>query len=318
MCRAAEYLLPVLCGVALALLFFFFQKDLGPALFICTVFLAVYAIARGRVGLAIAGLLLLVAGFYLGYLLHVSPTLVTRVRMWQSPWDNAVAGGNQVTHAIWAMATGGTFGTGLGLGDSRYLPAGHTDLILAAIGEELGAIGLFVVAVLYAILTWRGLRIARLAASDYGVFLAMSLTLFLIVPALIMASGILGVTPLTGVVTPFLSYGGSAMAANFVAIGALASIQTDTRPAGDFAPFRVQARWLAGVLGALAVVLVAVAINIQVIHADEFVVRPHLGIQADGGRRFEYNPRVMDLVRRMPRGSVFDRRGCPWRPTTRP
>ena len=77
--------------------------------------------------------------------------------MWQSPWDNAVPGGDQVTHAIWALATGGSFGTGLGLGDTRYLPAGHTDLILAAIGEELGAAGLLLVAVLYALR-----RLARL------------------------------------------------------------------------------------------------------------------------------------------------------------
>jgi len=95
-----EYVLPVLVGVAAALMFFFFQKDLGPALFLCCVFLAVYAVARGRVGMAVTGLVLLAAGFYLGYRLHVSATLADRVRMWQSPWDNAVAGGNQVTHAI--------------------------------------------------------------------------------------------------------------------------------------------------------------------------------------------------------------------------
>ena len=141
-CRASTTCCPVIVGVVAALLFFFFQKDLGPALFLCCVFLAVYAVARGRVGMAVTGLLLLAAGFYLGYRLHVSATLAERVRMWQSPWDNAVAGGNQIAHAIWGMATGGTFGTGLGLGDSRYLPAGHTDLILAAIGEELGAAGL--------------------------------------------------------------------------------------------------------------------------------------------------------------------------------
>ena len=92
-------------------MFFFFQKDLGPALFLCCVFLAVYAVARGRVGMAVTGLVLLAAGFYLGHRLQVSATLADRVRMWQSPWDNAVAGGNQVTHAIWAMATGGMFGT---------------------------------------------------------------------------------------------------------------------------------------------------------------------------------------------------------------
>ena len=75
---------------------------------------------------------------------------------------------------MWALATGGPFGTGLGLGNTRYLPAGHTDLILAAVGEELGAVGLVAVAVLFAIIAWRGFRIARHASSDYGFFLAMS------------------------------------------------------------------------------------------------------------------------------------------------
>jgi cell division protein FtsW (lipid II flippase) len=306
-----EYVLPVLVGVAAALMFFFFQKDLGPALFLCCVFLAVYAVARGRVGMAVTGLVLLSAGFYLGYRLQVSATLADRVRMWQSPWDNAVAGGNQVTHAIWAMATGGVFGTGLGLGDSRYLPAGHTDLILAAIGEELGAIGLLGVAGLFAILAWRGFRIGRLAAHDYGFFLATALTLFLIFPALIMASGVVGITPLTGVVTPFLSYGGSAMLANFAALGLLAAIHADRRPANDFEPFRVPMRYLGATLGLCALVLCGVVVRVQVLAADDYIVKPHLGMHADGGRRFEYNPRMLDLIRRLPRGTIYDRRGLP-------
>jgi cell division protein FtsW (lipid II flippase) len=306
-----EYVLPVLVGVAAALMFFFFQKDLGPALFLCCVFLAVYAIARGRVGMAAAGLGLLALGFYAGYRLNVSATLAERVRMWQSPWDNAVAGGNQITHAIWAMASGGTFGTGLGLGDSRYLPAGHTDLIFAAIGEELGALGLVAVGLMFAVVAWRGFRIARLAASDYGFFLATALTLFLILPALIMASGVMGVTPLTGVVTPFLSYGGSAMLANFAALGLLAAIHADRRPAHDFAPFRVPMRVLSGVLGACAVLLAGVMLRVQVVNADELAIKPHLGVHADGGRRFEYNPRLLDLIRDLPRGTIVDRRGLP-------
>ena len=306
-----EYVLPVVVGVAAALVLFFLQKDLGPALFLSCVFLAVYAVARGRMGMATAGFALLVSGFYVGYRLHVSSTLVDRVRMWQSPWDNAVAGGDQVTHAMWAMATGGPFGTGLGLGDSRYLPAGHTDLILAAIGEELGVIGLVVVAVAYAVMAWRGFRIGRLAPNDYGFFLATALTLFLIVPALVMASGVTGVTPLTGVVTPFLSYGGSAMVANFAALGMLASIHGDRRPSGDFRPFRAPIKWLGTVLGVCALTLVALVINMSVVRADDYVVRPHLGVQADGGRRYEYNPRVLDIVRQMPRGTVYDRRGLP-------
>jgi cell division protein FtsW (lipid II flippase) len=307
----AEYVLPVLIGVTAALVFFFFQKDLGPALFLCSVFLAVYAVARGRLGMAVAGLSLLTSGFYLGYRLQISSTLADRVRMWQSPWDNAVDGGNQLPHAVWAMATGGLFGTGLGLGDSRYLPAGHTDLILAAIGEELGGMGLIAVAGLFAVVAWRGFRIGRMASSDYGFFLATALTLFLIVPVLIMASGIMGVTPLTGVVTPFLSYGGSAMLANFAGLGLLAAIHRDQRAPNDFEPFRVPMRYLGGALGLCALALVGVAMRVQVVSADSYVVKPHLGVQADGGRRFEYNPRVLDLIRELPRGTIFDRRGLP-------
>ena len=306
-----EYVVPVLAGVGASLIFFFFQKDLGPALFLCCVFLAVYAVARGRAAMAAAGLVLLAAGFYAGYRLHVSATLADRVRMWQSPWDNAVAGGDQITHAVWAMATGGLFGTGLGLGDSRYLPAGHTDLILAAIGEELGAAGLLAVAILFAVIAWRGFRIARGAASDYGFFLASTLTLFLILPAIIMAAGVTGITPLTGVVTPFLSYGGSAMLANFAALGLLAAIHADRRPAGDFTPFRAPIRTLSGVLACCAVCIAAVIVRVQVLRADELVARPHLGIHADGGRRFDYNPRLLDVLKTIPRGTIFDRRGVP-------
>src|SRR6476619_4129653 len=261
--------------------------------------------------MAVAGFLLLVLGFYVGNRLNISATLAERVRMWQSPWDNAVAGGDQLTRAIWGMATGGWFGTGLGLGDTRYLPAGHTDLILAAIGEELGAAGLMLVAVLYAVLGWRGFRIGRRARNDYGFFLATALTLFLIVPVLIMASGILGVTPLTGVVTPFLSYGGSAMVANFCALGMLAAIHADRHPAGHLEPFRVPVVWLGSSLAVLALVLLAVAVNVQILHADDYIIRAHLGIQADGGRRFEYNPRLLDIVRLIPRGTIYDRRGVP-------
>jgi cell division protein FtsW (lipid II flippase) len=306
-----EYVLPVAAGIAAALFFFFLQKDLGPALYTCCVFLAVYAVARGRVAMAIAGLAVLVLAFSLAHLFHLSQTLVDRVAMWRSPWDNTAAGGDQIAHAMWAMSTGGLSGTGLGLGATRYLPAGHTDLILAAIGEEQGAIGLVLVATLYVLLVWRGFRIGRLAGSDYGFFLAITMTLFLIVPALIMASGIVGAAPLTGVVTPFLSYGGSAMVTNFVALGMLASIHADRRSRIDFAPFRAPLRALGAVLGGVAVVIVAIALDVQVIRGDDFVVKPQLGVQADGGRRFAYNPRLLDIVRQMPRGTIYDRRGLP-------
>src|SRR6266542_2820161 len=123
-----RYTLPLFIGVGLALLLFFIQKDLGPALMLSVVFLAAYGIARGRVGLVFVGAALLGGGFYLGYRLGISSTLVDRVRMWQSPWDNSARGGSQIAHALWSMASGGAFGTGAGLGDTGYIPAGYTDL----------------------------------------------------------------------------------------------------------------------------------------------------------------------------------------------
>jgi cell division protein FtsW (lipid II flippase) len=306
-----SYVLPVLAGVGTALLFFFLQKDLGPALFLSCVFLAMYASARGRVGMAIAGFAVLVAGFYIGYVLNISDTLVGRIRMWQSPWDNGVRGGDQVAQSVWALATGGFFGTGLGFGDTRYLPAGHTDLVLAAIGEELGAAGLIAVAAVYALVAWRGFRIGLTAANDYAFFLATAVTLFLIVPTLVMAAGMLGLTPLTGVVTPFMSYGGSAMVANFAALGMLVSMRAHATSRETSEPFKKPTRYLGATLAAAALVLIAFILNVQLVHADDYVVRPHVGFQADGVRRYQYNPRILDVVRLIPRGTIYDRSGLP-------
>ncbi len=304
-----RYTLPVLAAVAVALLLFFLQKDLGPALMLSLMFLSVYAIARGRVGLVVVGALLLGAGFYLGYRLGISATLAERVRMWQSPWDNAARGGNQVAHALWAMATGGLFGTGPGDGDTGYIPAGYTDLVLASIGEELGFAGLLTIAVVYVVMIARALRTARRASTDYAFFLATMLALLFAVPALLMAAGTMGLIPLTGVVTPFLSYGGSAMLANFGALGLLASIRSDREPAAALESFDRPLRWLSSTLAVAAAVLVVAAARVQVTRADELVVRPHLGLQADGMRRYQDNPRVLDLVRAIPRGTIVDRNG---------
>jgi cell division protein FtsW (lipid II flippase) len=306
-----DYVLPVAAGVAAALVLFFLQKDLGPALLLSCVFLAMYAVARNGAVMALAGLASLVAGFYVGYKLNLSATLAARVQMWMSPWDNAVRGGDQVAQAAWALSTGGIAGTGLGLGDTRYLPAGHTDLALAAVGEELGFVGVVAVGAVYALIATRGFRAALRASNDYIFFLAAALTLFLSVPVLVMAAGMLGVIPLTGVVTPFLSYGGSAMLANFAALGILWRIGRDTAGTPANGPFRTPTRVLASSMGAIALVLVVILMRVQIVSADDAVVRPHLGLQGDGVRRFHYNQRVLDVASAIPRGTVFDRAGLP-------
>src|SRR3954453_22113037 len=305
----ARFAVPVFVGVFAALALFFGQHDLGPALMLAIVFLAAYAVARGTVGVMLAGAACLAAGFYLGYRLDISSTLVDRVRIWQAPWNNTAHGGEQISQALWSLSTGAMFGTGIGLGDTRYLPAGHTDLVLAAIGEELGYVGLLLVSVVYATIIARIFAIARRASTDYGFFLATLLGLFIAVPVLLMASGTLGIVPLTGVVTPFLSFGGSAMVANFAALGLLASVRSDVAPPIDLSSLHAPLRWLGGGLVTAALLLVAIAGATVVRHADDVIARPHLGLQADGMRRFQYNPRLLDLVRRIPHGSIVDRNG---------
>ncbi len=186
-----EYFLPVVAGIVVSLAFFFLQKDLGPALLIACLFLAMYAVARDRYLFALAGLAVILAGFASGYYLHFPKNVAGRVSMWLSPWDNSVRGGEQVAHALWAFASGGAFGTGLGLGDPQLMPAAHTDLILAALGEEWGFFGVLCVLALYGGLIWFGMRTALRARSDYNFFLAFGLTLALALQIALIAGGVL-------------------------------------------------------------------------------------------------------------------------------
>src|SRR4029079_10915853 len=149
---------PVVVAMSLVLLFFFLQKDLGPALVLSFVFLILYGIARGRIPFVLVGVGMLLLAFTVAYQLGFPATVRQRVAIWIDPWDNGVAGGDQIAQGLWALATGALWGTGPGLGDPQMIPAGHTDFVLAALGEELGLVGLLVVLALYGLLCWRCLR----------------------------------------------------------------------------------------------------------------------------------------------------------------
>ena len=117
----------------------------------------------GALALALLG-----AGFAGGYVLGVPHTVRERVSMWLSPWDNMVHGGDQLAHSLWAFATGGPTGSGPGWGDPGVIPAGNTDLVLPAIGEEWGFVGVAAVGLLFLFLVYRGLLAARRAADTAG------------------------------------------------------------------------------------------------------------------------------------------------------
>ena len=307
-----EYTFPALVCVALSIVFFFLQKDMGPALVFACLFLSLYGIARGSAFVPVVGLGLVALGFVLGYYIGVPHTVSERVSMWLSPWNNLVHGGDQLAHSLWAFATGGTSGMGIGLGDPQVVPAAHTDLILSALGEEWGFLGVAAVFVLYGLIVYKALRIGLRARSDYEFFLSAGLAAATALQLLLISGGALGVLPLSGVVTPFLSYGRTAMLTNFAVIGILLAIsrhapQKQEQPS----PFVRQAAAAGLVFAFAGAAVLAKAGYVQVARSAAIMGEGTLVVQADGARRYQYNPRFQEVMREIPIGSIYDRNGLP-------
>jgi cell division protein FtsW (lipid II flippase)/cell division protein FtsI/penicillin-binding protein 2 len=306
-----EYTLPALVCALLSVVFFFLQRDMGPALVFACLFLVLYGMARGGALVPLAGLALVIAGFGVGYVIGIPHTVGERVSMWLSPWDNRIHGGDQLADSLWAYATGGPTGMGTGLGDPQLVPAAHTDLILAALGEEWGFVGVAAVFALYGLLIWRALRAALRAPTDYLFFLAAGLAAATALQLLLIAGGSLGVVPLSGVVTPFLSYGRTAMLANFVVIGMLAAISHRGRKEGSPTPFRGATIVVGAIFGLAGAVVLAKAGYVQVVRSAAVMGEGTLVLQADGERRYQYNPRLQEVMRDIPKGTIYDRNGLP-------
>ncbi len=316
-----SHALPVMCAVTCALVLFFVLKDMGPALVIGFLFLTLFAVARGRSGLALFGVVLLVAGVTIGYHFGAPHTVVERVSMWLSPWDNDVRGGDQLAHSLWAFATGGPWGSGPGWGDPSVIPAGHTDLVLPAIAEEWGLPGVLSICFLFMLLVHRAFRIALHAPDEYAMFLGVGMGTLLAIEMLLISGGALGAIPLSGVVSPFLSSGNTAMLANFLIFAVLLGISNETarapatrsepRPSesGFFEFFAVPVRVASWTLGVLAFALVARAAYIQVLHDQELLVKNALVFTQDGVKRPQRNPRLNLLAAAIPRGNIYDRNG---------
>ncbi len=306
--------LPVMCAVVCALTLFFALKDMGPALVIGFLFLTMFAVARARSGLALLGITLLVVGVGIGYHFGAPHTVVERVSMWLSPWNNDVRGGDQLAHSLWAFATGGPWGSGPGWGDPSVIPAGHTDLVLPSIAEEWGVPGVLSIALLFGLLVHRAFRIALRAPDEYGMFLGAGLGTLIGLEMLLISGGALGAIPLSGVVSPFLSSGNTAMLANFFIFAILLGISNQTArlepDRESIEPvFRTPVRVLAAALGVCAVALVARAIDLEALHDQELLTRNALVYTQDGVKRPQRNPRLNLLAASIPRGDIYDRNG---------
>ncbi len=317
-----SHALPVMYAVSCALILFFVLKDMGPALVLGVLFLITFGIARRRAGLALLGIALLVGGVAVGYHYGAPHTVVERVSMWLSPWNNEVRGGDQLAHSLWAFATGGPWGSGPGWGDPGVIPAGHTDLVLPSIAEEWGVPGVAALCILFALLVRRSFRIALDAPDEYGFFLAAGCGTLLALEMLLISGGALGAIPLSGVVSPFLSSGNTAMLSNFLICAILLGISNQTaraelpaaigcrEPVVRFAEiFGKPVKVVSAVLGLCALALLAKAAYVEIWHDQDLLARDALVYASDGVKRPEHNPRLNLLAASIPRGNIYDRNG---------
>ncbi|MDQ4148606.1 MAG: FtsW/RodA/SpoVE family cell cycle protein [Actinomycetota bacterium] len=211
---------PVLLAWGVSLLVMVNQKDLGSSLLFFAIFVAMLWMATGRPVYLILGVTLFVLGAYLATLLfsHVN----SRILVWRDPFDYIEGRGYQVVQSLFALATGGAWGTGLGLGRPDLIRFSvHTDFIFAALGEELGLVGGTAAITAYALLTARGFALATRCRDDFSKLLTAGLTFTLSFQTVIIIAGVTNLIPLTGVTLPFMSYGGSSLLSNLMLIALL-------------------------------------------------------------------------------------------------
>ncbi|MFV0461791.1 MAG: FtsW/RodA/SpoVE family cell cycle protein [Nostocoides sp.] len=220
---------PILLAWVVSLGVLVFEKDLGSSLLFFGIFVAMLYVATERRSWIVIGLGLFAAGSYVAYLLfgHVRE----RVELWLHPFAYETDPGlsDQVAKGLMGMASGGMFGTGLGNGrpDLTYFAA--SDFIMPSFGEELGLVGLFAILALYALLVERGLRTALGVRDGFGKLLATGLAFTIGLQVFVIVGGVTRVIPLTGLTTPFLSYGGTSLLANWTLCAILLRISDQAR-----------------------------------------------------------------------------------------
>lgn len=212
-----------------------FQRDLGSSVLFFGLFMVMIYVATSRISWVLIGLLMIAAGGFAAIQLfsHVS----LRIDSWINAFDpevfNREAGSSfQVVQGLFGLANGGLFGTGLGEGRPDLVIYANSDMIIAALGEELGLIGLFGIIMLFVLLVSRGIRTALGTRDGFGKLLACGLSFTIALQCFVVMGGVTRLIPLTGLTTPFMSAGGSSLLANWIIVAILLLIsQSARRPA---------------------------------------------------------------------------------------
>ncbi|MFD8688009.1 FtsW/RodA/SpoVE family cell cycle protein [Streptomyces sp. NPDC059651] len=229
---------PILVIWALSILILVFETDLGTSLLFFGLFVIMLYVATERTSWIVFGLLMSAVGAVgvSTFESHVQQ----RVDAWMDPFACYATDGacEQIGNAIMSFGSGGTLGTGWGQGHSDLIGfAANADFILSTVGEELGLAGMMAVLLIYGLIVERGVRTALAARDPFGKLLAIGLSGAFAIQVFVVAGGVMGLIPLTGMTMPFLAAGGSSVIANWALIGILIRISdTARRPAPAPAP----------------------------------------------------------------------------------
>jgi cell division protein FtsW (lipid II flippase) len=223
---------PILAMWLVSLGVLVFQRDLGSSLLFFGLFLVMLYVATERAGWLVVGAVLFAAGAVAAYKLvgHVT----TRVDIWLHPlhyFNNPDAGhdSGQLVESLFGMAWGGLIGRGFGGGSPERVPFAESDFIISAIGEELGLTGVIAVILCYGLIVERALRAALICRDGFGKLMATGLAAVFALQVFVVIGGVTRLIPLTGLTTPFLSYGGSSLVANWVIAALLLRISDQAR-----------------------------------------------------------------------------------------
>lgn len=195
------------------------QKDLGMALLLFGLFLSMFFLSTGRRDLVALAAMLAGVGSWVCY--HLFGHVRVRVGAWLDPFSDPHGQGYQMSQALYALASGGLDGSGLGMGRPFLVPEAYTDFIFVALAEEWGMLGALGLLMVYMMLVTRAFRVALAAGDEFGTLLAAGLATLVAWQTLILVGGTVQLAPMTGITLPFMSYGGSSMLANFLLLGIL-------------------------------------------------------------------------------------------------
>ena len=246
---------PTLVVVGFAGLLLIAQRDLGTAsLFVSLYILMLTVTTHRRRLLWLIPALAILAGT-IGY--FVFDVIRTRVDIWLNPWLDTSGNAWQLAQAQIAIASGGLTGTGPGLGSPQFVPVAVSDFIFTTIAEELGLLGTSAVMLLLLFLVIRGINIALSSKTTFGRYLAFGISGYFALQSIFIIGGNLGLLPLTGVTLPFLSYGGSSLVTNILAVLLLLRISTETSPQELSEKSRSPYRWVTGIFSVVFLLISA-------------------------------------------------------------